>query len=93
MTVSSVLIPAKRSPSLTSTESLRGVPPRVGLGTADQGSTSPYVPGLGVDDARGSNVGAIFPDGAMNAEEARLEPPILRGALNMLNIRCVEKEA
>jgi hypothetical protein len=80
----SVLKPENLSPSFTSTESLRGVPLVAGLGTADHGSTSPYVPGLGVDEASGSNVGARVPDEGTNAEEARLEPPMRRGALNMM---------
>jgi hypothetical protein len=67
-----------------SSESLLGVLDLAGLGTADQGSTSPKPPpGFGVLCASGSTVVDGFED--KKAEEDN-GPPIRRGALNISGV-------
>jgi len=67
-------------------ESLLGVPEFAGLGTALQGSTSPYdALAFGIEAARGSNDEPFEVEEEMKADEARL-PPIRRGALNIVPV-------
>jgi len=65
-------------------ESLLGVPDLAGLGTALQGSTSPYdALAFGIEAASGSNDEPFDVEDDMKADDARF-PPIRRGALNIV---------